>query len=277
MKIAAAQMMATSDIEQNFATCKALVEKASQQGVRLLSLPECFAFIGEKKEDLLSFMRPIDSPLVKRYCGLAKEYGLWLSLGGLQEKATNTCSQNAHLLIDEKGEIRKIYRKLHLFDVDIPGGPRLMESDSAKGGDAVVVTDSPLGKLGLCICYDLRFAEQFLVSRMLGAEIILVPAAFTATTGKAHWEVLLRARAIETQCYIVAAAQVGNHNAKRKSHGDAMVVDPWGQVISRCGEGSGLAIAEIDLEYLREVRTRMPVMEHRRSDVYGTLKVERSN
>ena len=268
MLLAVAQMTASDDVEQNFKTCERLIKSASDRGALLVSLPECFAFIGSKKEDLLDFMRRLDDELIDRYRGLAKKYSIWVSYGGLQERASDDCSTNAHLLVNDKGELVQVYRKLHLFDVDIPGGPRLFESDSAKGGDQLVVVDSPVGKLGMSICYDLRFAEQYIEYRKMGAEVMLVPAAFTATTGKAHWEVLLRARAIETQTYVAAAAQYGKHNHKRHSHGDAMIIDPWGQVIARCGEGEGIAVAEVNADYLKNVRQRMPVMNHRRSDVY---------
>ncbi len=271
--IAVGQMTATHEVEKNFETCRALVAQAKERGAKLLSLPECFAFLGAKDTDLLSFMRPLDDELVDRYRALAKEHGLWLSLGGFQERGPDEQhAYNTHLLVDDAGELVSVYRKLHLFDVDIPGGPRLLESKATARGDSLVVKGTPVGKVGMSICYDLRFAELYLALRKRGAEVLLVPAAFTSTTGKAHWETLLRARAIETQCYVAAAAQHGRHNERRESHGEAMIIDPWGAVLARCGEGTGVAVADVDLAYLEGVRRRLPVLEHRRPEVYGAIE-----
>lgn len=269
-RIAVGQMTATDHVEDNFQTCAQLVRDAKNRGVSLLSLPECFAFIGEKDTDLLNFMRPLDSELVERYRDLAKSHEIWLSLGGFQEQSsTPDKACNTHLLVDATGELVKVYRKLHLFDVDLADGTKLWESKATEPGTSLEVCETPLATVGLSICYDLRFAEQFLGLRKLGAQVLLVPAAFTAATGKAHWETLLRARAIETQCYVAAAAQYGRHNRKRESHGNAMIVDPWGAVIARCSDGTGIAVADIDLDYIEEVRRRVPVMDHRRPEVYG--------
>ena len=274
--IAVGQMTSSNDVEGNFATCRSLVERAAARGVALLSLPETFAFIGENSRQSLEFMRPLDDELVGRYRALAKEHGLWLSLGGFQERGPDKeHAYNAHLLIDDQGELVRVYRKLHLFDIDLPDGTQLFESRSYAAGDELVVAPSPVGQLGMTVCYDLRFAEQYLSLRKMGAEVMLVPSAFTATTGKAHWETLLRARAIETQCWVAAAAQVGRHNpsgSKRESHGHAMIIDPWGCVVAQCdGEQTMIAVADVDLEFLARVRQRLPYNEHRRTDVYGGI------
>lgn len=271
-RIAVGQMTATHDVEANFQTCARLVEMAKERGARLLSLPECFAFIGEKDTDVLDFMRPLDSELMHRYRALAKQNEIWLTLGGFQEQNTESNkAQNAHILVEPSGEIARVYRKLHLFDVDLADGTRLWESKATEAGTSLEVCSTAVGTVGLSICYDLRFPEQFLALRQLGAQVLLVPAAFTATTGKAHWETLLRARAIESQCYVAAAAQFGRHNARRESHGHAMIVDPWGTVVARCSDGTGIAVADIDLNYLDDVRMRIPVMNHRRPEVYGQI------
>jgi predicted amidohydrolase len=271
--IAVGQMTSTNDVEKNFATCAGLVEQAAARGVALLSLPETFAFLGNNSDESLAFMRPLEDELVTRYRGLAKQHGLWLSLGGFQERGPDDShAYNAHLLVDDQGELVRVYRKLHLFDIDLPDGTQLFESRSYAAGGELVVTASPVGELGMTICYDLRFPEQFLSLRQMGAEVMLVPAAFTATTGKAHWETLLRARAIETQCWVAAAAQVGQHNPKRKSHGHAMIIDPWGCVVAQCdGERTMIAVADVDLDFLARVRQRLPCEQHRRPDVYGTV------
>ncbi|MFZ9887362.1 MAG: carbon-nitrogen hydrolase family protein [Myxococcota bacterium] len=272
-RIAVAQMTSTHDEEQNFQTCERLVSRAAERGVRLLSLPENFAFLGQRDDEVQRFKRPLESELFRRYRALAADHGIWLSLGGFAATGPDDShAYNCHVVVGDDGELRACYRKLHLFDVDLPDATSLRESNGIAPGDEVVAVDSPVARLGLSVCYDLRFAELYLCLAQLGAEVLLVPAAFTATTGKAHWETLLRARAIETQCYVAAAAQFGRHNPRRESHGNAMIVDPWGAVIARCGEGEGLAVADIDLAYLAEVRRRIPVMNHRRPEVYGRVE-----
>ncbi|KAG0353155.1 Nitrilase [Gamsiella multidivaricata] len=177
---------------------------------------------------------------------------------------------NTHVLISDQGSIVESYHKIHLFDVDIAHGPRLMESKNTVAGNKLVrPVRTPVGKVGLGICYDLRFPELALALRRQGAEILTYPSAFTIKTGEAHWEVLLRSRAIETQSYVVAAAQVGQHSEKRFSYGHAMIVDPWGQVVAECdGEEEGIAVAPVDLSMLERIRTEMPVMNHRRYDIF---------
>uniref|UniRef100_A0A914KGC0 bis(5'-adenosyl)-triphosphatase n=1 Tax=Meloidogyne incognita TaxID=6306 RepID=A0A914KGC0_MELIC len=185
-------------------------------------------------------------------------------------KQTDGLPLNTYLLIDSSGQTRASYDKLHLFDLDLPGKVRLMESEfSRRGKELHLPVDTPIGRLGMGICYDLRFAELSLFNRLRGAQILSFPSSFTVTTGLAHWEALLRARAIETQCYIVAPAQTGKHNDKRSSYGHSMVVDPWGAIIAQCSEREDLCFAELDLDYVDEVRRNQPVFEHRRSDLYS--------
>ncbi|VDO39547.1 unnamed protein product [Haemonchus placei] len=176
---------------------------------------------------------------------------------------------NSHIVIDSEGTTKALYNKLHLFDLEIPGKVRLMESEFSKSGTKMVSpVDTPIGRLGLSICYDLRFSELALWNRTKGAEILSYPSSFTLNTGLAHWEPLLRTRAIETQCYVVAAAQTGKHNEKRISYGHSMVVDPWGAIIAQCSERIDMCFAEIDLSYVAELRKMQPVFAHRRSDLY---------
>ncbi|KAF9933931.1 Nitrilase [Modicella reniformis] len=177
-----------------------------------------------------------------------------------------------HVLINDEGSVVESYRKIHLFDVDIANGPRLMESQSTVAGNSIVPpVSTPVGKVGLGICYDLRFPEMALELRRQGAEILTYPSAFTVKTGEAHWEVLLRSRAIETQSYVVAAAQVGKHSEKRSSYGHAMIVDPWGKVVAECDgqEEEAIAVAPIDFAALERIRLEMPVMNHRRYDIFS--------
>lgn len=277
-RIAVGQMCASSDVEKNFEVVADLCSQAKDRGCSMLFLPECFAFIGVKGTDALAVMEPLNGPLLGRYRELAAKHGLWLSLGGFAEQGPDRDRRfNAHIIVNDAGEIRASYRKIHLFDVDMGdvNGPVLMESRTAAAGETLVTCDSPAGKLGLTVCYDLRFPEMFARLRYeLGCEMMLVPSAFTKPTGQAHWETLLRARAIETQSYVVAAAQAGTHSEGRASHGHAMVVDPWGKVVAELdGEETGIAVADVDLGYLKDVRSRIPVETHRRD--IASFQVER--
>ena len=268
-RIAVGQMCASSDVEKNLEVVADLCARAKDRGCAMLFLPECFAFIGVKGTDALAVMEPLDGPLLGRYRELAARHRLWLSLGGFAEKGPDRNRRfNAHVIVNDAGEIQASYRKIHLFDVDMGdvNGPVLMESATAAAGETLVTCDSPAGKLGLTVCYDLRFPEMFARLRYeLGCEVMLVPSAFTKPTGQAHWETLLRARAIETQSYVVAAAQAGVHSEGRASHGHAMIVDPWGKVVAELdGEETGIAVADVDLGYLKDVRSRIPVETHRR-------------
>ncbi|KAM9294604.1 deaminated glutathione amidase [Gastrophryne carolinensis] len=275
--IAVCQVTSTADKENNFSTCSQLIREAAARHARMVFLPEAFDYIGGGTEETLRLAETLDGDLIQRYSALARECGVWLSLGGFHEKGPNWDSDrrisNSHLILDDAGHILSTYRKTHLFDVELQSGVSLKESAfTIPGTELVPPVSTPVGKVGLGVCYDLRFPEMSLALARQGAEILTYPSAFTVTTGLAHWEVLLRARAIESQCYVVAAAQSGSHNQRRTSYGHAMVVDPWGAVIAQCSEGPGLCYAEIDLTYLHRVRREMPVQSHRRADLYGTSK-----
>eukprot|EP00898_Chlorokybus_atmophyticus_P004356 jgi/Chlat1/4921/Chrsp31S04833 len=280
VRVAVAQMTSTNKKEDNFHVCCRLAHDAAAAGCKLLCLPECHCFIGEQDGEALAAAEPLDGPSMGRYCALARDTKMWLSLGGFQETSADPSRlNNTHVLIDSEGHKVAVYRKIHLFDVDIPDGPRLMESKSTKAGSSLTVADSPAGRLGLSVCYDLRFPQLFQQLRFQQkAQVLLIPAAFTKPTGEAHWEVLLRARAIETQCYVLAAAQTGRHNAKRESYGHAMIIDPWGKVVAATEDplATGLAIADLDLSLVDAVRMRMPVESHRRYDIYGVPAIAKS-
>jgi predicted amidohydrolase len=213
---------------------------------------------------------------------IATESGLWISAcvhtsGAPRSIDGNDRVYNTHLILDSTGSIKAMYNKIHLFDVSIPGKVELRESNSTAPGTEVVVCDSPVGRLGLSICYDVRFPELYTELVRQGAEVILIPSAFTVPTGRAHWQVLLRSRAIEAQCYVVAAAQYGVHNVKRESYGHSLVVDPWGVVLADVGgvdsprtvpDSPSVVCCNIDLSLMKDVRQRMPIQTHRGSTKY---------
>lgn len=267
-RLAVGQMTATDDIEQNFRACERLCAQAAKADAATLVLPECFAFLGRGDGDLIRMMQPLDGPLFSRFKDLAIAHQLEICFGGFPERHTDTHGYNAHAVVGIDGAIRSVYRKIHLYDVVLPS-LTLRESAATSAGADLVIDDSAVGRLGLTVCYDLRFPELYRALAARGADVLLVPAAFTLTTGKEHWEVLLRARAIENQCYVAAAAQTGRHNEKRESYGHAMVIDPWGTVVAQCRDGEGIAVSEIDRDFLMNIRARVPVWQHRRPDLYG--------
>lgn len=268
VRIAAAQMTSVNDLGVNFATCSRLVKEAASAGAKLLCFPENFSFVGDLEGESLTVAEPLDGPIMNGYCSLARESNIWLSLGGFQEKGSDDAHlRNTHVLIDDNGNIRSTYSKMHLFDVDVPGGAVYKESSFTEAGKDIVVVDSPFGRLGVTVCYDLRFPELYQQLRFNhDAQVLLVPAAFTTVTGQAHWEILLRARAIETQCYVIAAAQAGKHNDKRESYGDTLIIDPWGTIVGRLSDRSstGITVADIDFSLIDSVRAKMPVSKHRK-------------
>jgi predicted amidohydrolase len=271
--VAAAQMTSTADLAANLQACRARAAEAAEAGARLLVLPENFAFLGTHERDKLRTAEVIDAgapagtpgPVMTMLREVATRHDMWVVGGGMAEVIPDDDDRtyNTLVVVSPAGDVAARYRKLHLFDIDIPGKATLRESANTAGGDEVVVVDTELGRLGASICYDLRFPELY---RRLaidsGAEIVLVPAAFTKHTGTYHWHTLLRARAIENQCFVVAAAQTGRHNDKRESFGHSSIIDPWGDLVAELADGVGLAVGEIDLARLDEVRSRMPCASH---------------
>ncbi|CAC5404188.1 NIT1 [Mytilus coruscus] len=272
--IGVCQLTCTVDKDKNFQISRNLIEKAKNKGAKVIFLPEAVDYIGESKQQSIDMAEDLNDITISKYQDLAKQLGVWISVGGFHQKVKDEKRVlNTHVMIDNTGEIKSTYNKTHLFDLDIPGKVRLCESDYTVPGDTMVSpVETPVGKVGLSICYDLRFPEMSTALAKEGADILTYPSAFTVPTGMAHWEVLLRSRAIETQCYVVAAAQTGKHNEKRQSYGHAMVVDPWGTVIAQCREGTDVCVAEIDLSYLKSVRANMPIWSHRRPDLYGEIQ-----
>ncbi|KAK2166489.1 hypothetical protein NP493_1318g00016 [Ridgeia piscesae] len=271
------QMTSTSNKEDNFCQAKSLIERAKQKGAQMVFLPECFDMVGETLHQAVAQSESVNGATITRYRSLAKDLDVWLSLGGFHEKQEDDATKirNTHLIINNAGDIKGSYSKAHLFNVNIKGGVRLSETKFTIPGEKIgppVLT--PVGKVGMAICYDLRFPELSISLIQQGADILTYPSAFTVQTGMAHWEVLLRSRAIENQCYVIAAAQIGNHNEKRSSYGHSMIVDPWGCVIAECHNKVDVCVAELDLDYLQKCRHEMPVWKHRRHDLYGHVQVE---
>ncbi|GLH07924.1 Uncharacterized protein GBIM_13306 [Gryllus bimaculatus] len=276
--VAVCQMTSRNNKSENLKTCRNLIEKASLKGAKMVFLPEACDYIGESRTETLQLAEPLNGPLVNQYQTLAKQFNVWISLGGIHERISDEKVRNAHVIINSGGEIVAVYHKTHLFDIDMPDkSVRLRESDYVEPGKQIVPPVlSPVGNVGLCVCYDMRFPEMGIALRGSGAHILTYPSAFTASTGAAHWEALLKARAIETQCYVIAAAQTGQHNAKRASWGHAMVVDPWGTVIAQCSEGVSVVTAGIDLCFLEQVKTKMPIWNHRRFDLYRKISLDKN-
>jgi len=264
MLIAATQMTSGADKAKNLETAARLVRKAAKLGAQLIGLPENFAWMGpEPERDANS--EDLDGPTLAHISQLARELSVTV-LGGsvLERGAPQGRLYNTSVLFGPDGQRLAVYRKIHLFDVEVGDGQRYRESAAVAPGEEIVVADSPAGKVGLSVCYDLRFPELYRRHADAGAVLLTVPAAFTLATGKDHWEILLRARAIENQAYVLAPAQQGRHPKDRMTWGHAMVVDPWGLVTARCSEGEGVAVAELDLELVARVRRNLPALQHRR-------------
>jgi predicted amidohydrolase len=265
-KVAAIQMTSSHVVTDNLAAAGELLREAKDLGCDIACLPENFSFIGLRDADKLQVAEPDGVGAVQSFLSdTARKLGMWI-LGGTIVIRGDTESRvaNTSLLIDDHGKRAARYDKIHLFDVTIPGrDEQYRESTHVTPGREAVIADTPVGKLGLSVCYDMRFPELYreLVSR--GAEWLAMPAAFTVPTGRAHWETLLRARAIENLCYVVAPAQAGTHTSGRETYGDSLIVDYWGQVLSRLPTGSGVITAEIDLAKEAETRARFPALDNR--------------
>ncbi len=269
---AVVQMTSTEDVDRNLAKASELCARASARGARFIVLPENFALLSNDEEDKLSHAVDLAAPrpddIVSRMRTVAARLGVHLVLGGLPEKtARKTHVANLCLHVLPSGELGAAYRKIHLFDVDFSAAnTTLRESDTVEPGDPGqrVLAETPWGAVGLSVCYDLRFPELYrgLVSK--GARMLVVPAAFTLHTGKDHWHVLLRARAIENQCFVLAAAQQGRHGASRQTYGHSLLVDPWGTVLAECPDGEGIAIAEFDFLAQDRIRSQLPCLSNRR-------------
>ena len=266
MRAAALQLESQDDVAANLAVIAPLLRAAREDGAELVVLPEGFAFLGAEVDkaahaEELGAGGPIQDFLRNQ----AVTHDFTIIAGGLPEKSADAARPyNTSLVVTPEGELAERYRKIHLFDVDLKDGTKLTESAGNSAGDEVRVVRVGDFGVGLSICYDLRFPELFRRERDGGAHVLTLPAAFTKTTGSAHWHVLLRARAIETQCYVIAAAQWGQHPRGRETFGDSLVIDPWGEVLAEKTEGVGFITADLSLERVLSVREQMPLERHRR-------------
>ena len=264
------QMCATADVAANVDTTLSLVAEAATAGAKVVLVPEAFAFIGSERErnTHLENVPQNDEepgPILRRCIETAQAANAHLVLGGFPEQAPDGRAFNTCIHLRPDGSIAAAYRKIHLFDVDLADGTRMHESRSTAPGERAVVTEAPFGTLGLTVCYDMRFPLLYQTLADMGAVAIAVPSAFFKNTGKAHWHALLRARAIECQCYILAPAQHGDHGHRgRKSYGHGLVVDPWGDIVAEIEDGDGFALAEVDPKRVEEVRAELPSLANRR-------------
>ncbi|HEX6738323.1 MAG TPA: carbon-nitrogen hydrolase family protein [Vicinamibacteria bacterium] len=265
---AVVQMTSSADVERNLAAAERLIDQAARRGAALVALPENFAYLRSEGEPVPEAQDLGDegaSPWVQRLAAQARRLQITLLLGSLPEKVPGEARvYNTSVLLGPDGRRLARYRKIHLFDIDVPGLEHLKESRAVLPGSEVVVAETPGGPLGLSICYDLRFPELYRRLTRQGARVLAVPSAFTDRTGKDHWEVLLRARAVENLAYVLAPAQVGSHGRGRASHGHAMIVDPWGAILAQVADGEGVAVADLDFDRQDRLRRELPALAHAR-------------
>jgi len=268
LRVAAVQMSSQDDLAKNLASACDFVARAADAGARLVLLPENFAYLGPE-EGKRAVAEPVgetpEGPILQAIADAARRAKVHVIAGGMPERAPDPARPyNACVVVAPDGNIAGKYRKVHLFDVEVGDGQRYCESASTTPGETPASVTIAGFSVGLSVCYDLRFPELYRKLTDAGADILVVPAAFTLATGKDHWHVLLRARAIESQTYVVAAAQWGSHPRGRRTYGKSLIADPWGDVVAQCPEGEGLAVADVDRAYLTQVRANLPALRHRR-------------
>ncbi len=266
------QMDTRDDYEANMEAACRYIDEAAAKGARIVAFPEVFNYIGSEPREPEEIP---DGPTISRMAEKAREHGIWIHCGSISEKNPDGEKNfNTTVLLDPNGREAARYRKLHMFDITLPDGGVVRESDRMQSGTDIVMIDTELGKLGFSICYDIRFPELYRYMAMNGCQVIFTPANFQMRTGKDHWEIILRTRAVENTCYIAAPGQYGRKKGKSLSFGSSMVVDPWGTVIARAQESPGVVMAEIDLDYLDKVRRELPCLKNRRRDVYDVVRKE---
>ena len=264
VRVAVVQLTSTDDVARNLAATRAFVAEAADRGAGLVALPENFAFL-RREGAPIPCAQGLDGEIATTLRELARAHRVRIVGGTFPEAIPgDERVHNTSILVSPEGEVEAVYRKIHLFDVDLGPEARFTESARIAPGREVVVADTPIGGIGLSVCYDVRFPELYRAMAARGARWIAVPSAFTPQTGKDHWEVLLRARAIENQAFVLAPAQCGRHGPDRASHGRSLVVDPWGLVLAQAADRPGVITADCDLAELAAIRQRLPALEHRR-------------
>lgn len=266
MRVGVVQLSSTLDTERNLGKAAELIAQAAQARARLVALPEVFNRRGESAQ-VRAQAESLEGPTLQWASQQAKQHGLWLLAGSVAEKAEDSC-YNTSCLFNSEGQRVAVYRKIHLFDVDIPGAVA-RESANVTPGTEMVVTAVEGRELGLTVCYDLRFPELYRRLTLLGARLVTVPSAFTERTGRDHWEVLLRARAIENQVFVLAPNQFGTTPGTPTSYGRSMIIDPWGTVLAQAADSECLILADLDFARQDELRSRLPSLQHRRPDLYA--------
>lgn len=265
---AVVQLTSGPDKEASVSRAEALIDEAAKRGAQLIALPENVSFMGSAQEKL-RVAEPLDGPTFARFGARAAKHGVWLVAGSMPERGpTPARAYNTSVLFGPDGAQVAVYRKIHLFDVQLGDEVVLTESSSVEPGGSATLAETPLARIGMTVCYDMRFQGLYRALVHAGAEVLTVPSAFTVPTGHAHWEVLLRARAIENQCYVIAPAQCGQNTEKRATFGRSMIIDPWGVVLAVCPDRPSVALAEIDLAHLRSLRRQLPCLEHERPAAY---------
>ncbi len=271
LKVALIQLSAGPDIAENIIAAETLIREAAAQGAQFILTPENTCHIRRPATEKLKSAKAMDGhPVVTRFADLAKELNVWIMAGSISVLLPEQKILNRSILIDANGSIVAEYDKIHLFDVDLPTGEVHRESAVVKPGEKAVVANTPWGKVGMSICYDLRFASLFRALSKAGASILTVPAAFTVPTGKAHWHTLLRARAIENGAFVLAPAQVGTHEGGRETYGHSLIIDPWGTILAEGdGENIGIIMAELDMDAVKTAREAIPALLHDREYSIG--------
>lgn len=274
--IAAIQMASTNDVKANLDLSSQLIEKAAAQGAKLAVLPENFATLGLTSQKSLQLAEKFQTgPIQQHISGIAKKNKIYIVGGTIPLLAADKKKYYSSSLVwDPHGDIISRYDKIHLFDVMIEGKEEYRESDYVLPGEKIVIVDTPIGKIGLAICYDLRFPELFRAFMLKGAQIIVLPSAFTVPTGMAHWEILLRARAIENLCYVVAPGEIGLRADGRPTYGNSMIIGPWGEILTRATLPNEAIIAEVDLTKIEQMRQQFPALNHYQSFVMQNLSIE---
>jgi predicted amidohydrolase len=267
LRVGLVQVNAGDDLAANVAAAGALIRRAKAEGAEFALTPENVSMLGARGRDIYERAAPEDShPALAAFRELAAELGIWLLAGSLSVRVPEDATRvaNRSLLIRPDGSLAARYDKIHMFDVDLANGESYKESKGYRPGDAAVLAETPWGKIGLTVCYDLRFPHLYRALAQAGARILTIPAAFTKVTGEAHWHVLMRARAIETGCFVLAPAQCGTHAGNRKTYGHSLVVAPWGEVLADGGEGVGVTMCDLDLALIDKARGMVPSLTHDR-------------